>query len=119
MISEPTHGDWQVLDLWYAIAAIFSSFDGFTFAIMAIIVVGAGFMMPNFASIVTVTFLALITFALAMFARTSLAATDAATAARSEWNDLLALPLRTLLVYAVVFAAAIAIIHSLRLLGKQ
>ena len=108
-----------LLDLWNSVAAVFDSFDRFTYAIMAIIVVGAGFVMPNMASIVTATFAALVTFALAVFARTALSTQDAGTVVRAEWDNLLLLQMHTLLPYAVVFAAAIAVIHGLRALGRR
>jgi hypothetical protein len=108
-----------LLEFWYAILAIFSTFDPIAYAIMAIIIVGAGLMMPNITSLITATVAALMIFALALFARTALSAKDAASLARSDWNDFLALPLHTLFVYASVFAVAITIIHAIRSLVKR
>jgi hypothetical protein len=108
-----------LLEFWYAILAVFNNFDPITYAIMAIIVVGAGLMMPNITSLITVTVAALMIFAFALFARTALAAKDAASLARSDWNDFLALPLHTVFLYACVFAVAITIIHAIRSLAKH
>lgn len=108
-----------MLDFWNAIGGIFNSFDGITYAMMAIIVVGAGFMMPNMTAIVTTTLTSMSIFALAVFSRSALAAPDASVLARSEWSQLLELQLRTLLVYGTVFGFAIALIHALRSVAKR
>ena len=106
-------------DLWNTIASSFSAFDGITCAIMAIIIVGAAFMMPTMAAIVTATCGALVIFAFSVFLRTVLATRDAPSLARADWEYVLDLPLRTLLVYATVFGVAIAAVHALRMLSKR
>lgn len=108
-----------MVDLWNTIVLSFSGFDGITYAAMAIIMVGAAFMMPTMAGIVTATCGALAIFAFSLFLRAVLAAQDAPSVARADWDYVLALPLRTLLVYSVVFGMAIAAIHTLRMLSKQ
>jgi len=105
-------------DVWNTLATNFSSFDGMTYAIMAIVVVGAAFMMPSIEAIVTATCGGLFIFALAVFLRTVLAAKDAAAAARDTLAWGLQLPLRTFLVYGAVFCFSIAIVHSMRALSK-
>lgn len=107
------------VDLWQSIGAVFGSFDSISFTIMALVSVGAGFMMTGMGSIVTATFGALIVFALANFARTALTAKDTQGLARSDWHDFLALPLHTLAVYALVFGVLIAIIYGLRSLVRR
>jgi len=106
-------------DIWNTLTINFGSFDGITYAIMAIIVVGAAFMMPTMTAIVTATCGALFVFGLAVFLRSVLAAKDAPSVARADWDYALTLPLRTVLVYAAVFCFAIAIIHGLRMLSKR
>jgi membrane-bound ClpP family serine protease len=108
-----------MVDLWNTIVTSFGAFDGITYATMAIIMVGAAFMMPSTAQIVTATFGALVLFAFSVFLRAVLAAKDAPSVARADWEYLLALPLRTLLVYAVVFGIVISAVHALRMLSKR
>lgn len=108
-----------LLDAWYSILPAFSSFDPVTYTMMALIVVGGGLMMPNIASIINATLAALMIFALALFARTALVAQDAATLARADWNDLLAMPVHTLSTYVLVFGVAIAMIYGLRNLATK
>ena len=105
--------------IWATLAANFGSFDGISYAIMAIIVVGAAFMMPGMSAIVTATFGALSIFAFAVFARAVLAANDAKATAVDEWNYGLTLPARTLLVYGAVFCCSIALVHGVRMMSKQ
>ena len=103
----------------YTLTASFGSFDGFTYAIMAIIVVGAAFMMPSMAAIVTATCGALFIFGSSLFLRAVMASKDASAEASADWNYTLALELRTVLVYAAVFCLSIALVHGVRMLSKQ
>ena len=107
------------VDLSQSIGAVFGSFDSVSFAMMALVSVGAGFMMTGMGSIVTATFGALIVFALASFARAALTAKDTQGIARSDWHDFLAMPMHTLAVYALVFGVIIAIIYGLRSLARR
>jgi hypothetical protein len=106
-------------DFWSTFAANFGGFDGITYAMMAIIVVGAAFMMPNITAIVTTTCGALFIFGFATFLRTVIAAKDAPSIARENLAYGLGLPLRTLLVYGAAFCLSIAIVHGVRMLSKQ
>ncbi|HLY06289.1 MAG TPA: hypothetical protein VKR31_11135 [Rhizomicrobium sp.] len=106
-------------DSWSTLAGNFGGFDGITYAIMAIIVVGAAFMMPTMSAIVTATCAALFIFGFSAFLRSVLSAQDARTVARDDWNYALTLPLHTVLVYAGAFCFLIAIVHSLRNFAKQ
>jgi membrane-bound ClpP family serine protease len=106
-------------DVWNTLTANFGGFDGFTWTIMAIIMVGAAFMMPTMAEIVTATCGALFVFGFAVFLRSVLAAKDAKTVARADWQYALSLELRTVLVYAAVFCFAIAMIYAVRTASKQ
>jgi hypothetical protein len=106
-------------DLWNMLATTFGGFDGITYAIMAIIVVGAAFMMPTMAAIVTATCSSLFIFGFAVFLRTVLAAKDAQAIARENLAYGLGLPLRTLLIYGAAFCFSIAIVHGVRMLAKR
>lgn len=108
-----------MFDFANTLAPIVTSSDGITYAMMAIIVVGAGFMMPNMSAIITTTVTALGIFALAVFSRGILAPGDTREFARVEWSNLLTLPLHTVLVYAAAFAFAISLIHALRSVSKR
>lgn len=107
------------MDIWNTLYSVFNSFDGITYAMMAIVVVGAGFMMPSISAIVTTTVTALAVFAIAVFSRGILQPGDTREFAQIEWGTLLMLPLHTVLIYAAVFALAITIVHSLRLFAKH
>jgi len=104
---------------WNTLITNFGSFDGITFAIMAIIVVGAAFMMPTIAAIVTATCFSLFIFGFSLFLRDVLATRDAPSIAQTDLAYGLALPLRTLLIYGAAFCFSIAIVHSLRMLARQ
>lgn len=108
-----------MFDFASTLAPIVTSSDGITYAMMAIIAVGAGFMMPNMSAIITTTVTALAVFAIAVFSRGVLAPGDAREFARVEWNNLLLLPLHTVLVYGATFAFAISLIHALRSVAKR
>ncbi|HEX3431338.1 MAG TPA: hypothetical protein VHT03_10660 [Rhizomicrobium sp.] len=105
-------------DILKILVTDFGGFDGFSFAMMAIILVGAAFMMPSMGAIVTATCGALFVFGFSVFFRSVLAAKDGHAVARDDWNTALTLPLGTLVVYASVFCFAIAIIHGIRTLSK-
>ena len=106
-------------DVSNTLAANFGAFDGLTYAMMAIIVVGAAYMMPGIAAIVTATTGALFVFAFSIFLRSVLAGGDTASVVRGEWAYVLALPLGMLLVYAAVFGFGITAVHLLRMAAKQ
>jgi hypothetical protein len=106
-------------DVWNTLATNFGGFDGITYAIMAIIVVGAAFMMPTMAAIVTATCGGLLIFGFAVFLRAVMAAKDAPSVAREDLAYGLTLPLRTLLVYGAAFCFSIAIVHGVRMLAKR
>jgi hypothetical protein len=104
----------EVMNLWHAITGIIASSDVVTLIIMAVVAIGAGFAMQGLGSIVTATFGALVLFGLATFVRAAIAGKSAMTLAQSDWHSLLAMPVQTLLAYAVAFAIVIAIVHTIR-----
>jgi hypothetical protein len=102
-------------DIWNNINGILHSADTITLVIMAVIVLGAGFLMEELGSIVTVTVGALIVFALAGFVRAvAMNGANAAQLAQSDWHDFLAWQVQGLVAYAVLFAVAIAVIQLIR-----
>lgn len=104
-----------LMDLWHTMHGIVVSSDIVTLVIMAIIALGAGFMMQSMSSIVTTTFVALIAFALAGYVRAVTAGGENAAAyAQTDWHGFMGLPMMTLVAYAVTFAIVIALVHVVR-----
>lgn len=106
-------------DIWNTLAANFGGFDGYSFVIMAIILVGAAVMMPTIAAIVTATCGALFVFGVSVFLRSVLAAKDASSVAHADLDYALTLQLRTLAVYGAVFCFTITAIYGFRMLLKH
>jgi hypothetical protein len=106
-------------ELWNTFSANFGAFDGITYAMMVIIVVGAASMMPNLGALVTATCGGLSVFGFAIFLRTVLAAKDARSVAQDSLQYGLALPLSTLLVFAAVFCFSIAAVHGMYMVSRR
>jgi hypothetical protein len=104
----------EVMNLWHSITAIITSSDIVTLIIMAVVAIGAGFAMSGMGSLVTATFGALVLFGVATFVRAAIAGKSAATLAQTDWHNLLAMQVQTLLAYAIAFAVVIAIVHTIR-----
>jgi hypothetical protein len=102
-------------EIWLAFHGILASSDLLTLAIMAVIAVGAGVLMRKLDSIVTVTFVALIAFALFTYAKAVLVdRRDASAFALAYWHEFQSLPMLTLVAYATGFAAIIAVVYLAR-----
>jgi hypothetical protein len=102
-------------DLWNTMHGIVTSADVVTLVIMAVVALGAGFMMQSLGSIVTTTFVALLAFALAGYVRAVTAGgQNAAAYAQTDWHGFLGLQMLTLLAYAVTFAIVITVVHAVR-----
>lgn len=102
-------------DIWHSMHGIVASADVVTLVIMAVIALGAGFMMQSFGSIVTTTFVALLAFALAGYVRAVTAGgQNAAAYAQTDWHGFLGLQMLTLVAYALTFAVVIAVVHFVR-----
>jgi hypothetical protein len=102
-------------EIWLAFHGILASSDRMTMAIMVVIAVGAGTLMRKLDSIVTVTFVALVAFALFSYAKTVLVGHGNATAfALTYWQAFQNLHTLTLLAYAIGFAAVITAVYLAR-----
>lgn len=101
-------------DLWGSVHAIITSSDAITLGIMAVIALGAGYMMQNYGSIVTTTFVALVAFALAGYVRAIVGGQNAEAYAQTDWHNFLGLHMMTLLSYALTFAIVISLVHAVR-----
>lgn len=110
-----------LLDLWHSIIAIVTTGDWLTLAIMAAIALAVGYMMENFGSIVTSTFVALVAFGLVTYvvAVAKVGGKNAGTLAETDWHNLLGLTVHSLLAYAIVFAVVISLAHVVRSLVNR
>jgi glucan phosphoethanolaminetransferase (alkaline phosphatase superfamily) len=106
--------DW-LNDLWNQISQIFSSADTTTLIIIALAVLAVGFMTESLASIVTMTFVGLVIFAVLQYARgVLLDKQDINTLAQTDWHNLMALQVQVLLAYAIAFAVLIGAVSLVR-----
>src|SRR4029078_2699769 len=97
-----------LMDIWNTIHTILTTSDLITLALMALIALGAGFMMQSFGSIVTTTVFALIAFALAGYVRAiTMVVQNGSAFATKGWQMFQDLHMMTLVAYAVTFAAVI------------
>jgi hypothetical protein len=104
-------------DIWNTIHGIITSADVITLVIMAVIAIAVAFFSEGLGSLVTVTLLALVVFALATFARAALTGPnnkDIAGLAQTDWHNLMGVQTGTLLAYAIIFAVVIAIVSTVR-----
>jgi hypothetical protein len=104
-----------LMDIWNTIHTILTTSDLITLAVMALIALGAGFMMQSFGSIVTTTVFSLIAFALVGYVRAiTMGGQNASAFATKDWQMFQELHMLTLVAYAVTFAVVIAIAHVAR-----
>jgi hypothetical protein len=103
-------------DLWHTINGILTSSDVITLVILAVIAIAFAFFSEGLASLVTVTFGAMVVFAIAIFARAAITggSKDIGTLAQTDWHNLMGVQTQTLLAYAVIFAVVIAIVSTVR-----
>ena len=102
-------------DIWNTIHTILTSSDLITLGLMALIALGAGFMMQSMGSIVTTTVVALVAFALASYARAvTIGGQNASAFATKDWQAFQSLHMMTLVAYAIAFAVVIAVVHAAR-----
>jgi hypothetical protein len=104
-----------LMDIWNTIHGILTSSDLITLGLMALIALGAGFMMQSMGSIVTTTVVALVAFALVGYVRAvTMGGQNASAFATKDWQAFQGLHMMTLLAYAVAFAVVIAVVHTAR-----
>ncbi|HEV2651925.1 MAG TPA: hypothetical protein VGU69_11750 [Rhizomicrobium sp.] len=102
-------------EIWLAFHGIVASSDRVTMAIMLVIAIGAGALMRKLESIITVTFVALIAFALFSYAKGVLVGHRSATDfALMDWQAFQNLHMLTLVAYAIGFAAIILAVYLAR-----
>ncbi len=102
-------------EICLAFHGIVAASDSLTLAIMIVIAIGAGALMRKLESIVTVTFVALIAFALFCYAKTVLVGRgNASDFALTYWQAFQNLHMLTLMAYAIGFAAVILAVYLAR-----
>jgi hypothetical protein len=105
-----------VTDLWNVIHAIITSGDWVTLGILVVVAIALAFFSDGLGSLATSTLGALVVFALALFARAAIAGggKDIGTLALTDWHNLMAVPLQTVLAYAIILAVTIAIVSAIK-----
>jgi hypothetical protein len=104
-----------IMDIWHAVHAILTTSDWITLGIMAVIALGAGFMMSSFGSLASTTLVSLVAFALLGYVRAvTMGGKNASAFAATDWQAFQALHMLDLLAYALIFAVAIAVVHAAR-----
>jgi hypothetical protein len=99
-------------ELWNMAVQIFSTADMTHLGIMAVIIIGAAFFMSSLGQLLNVTTLALIFYAIANMVLTLMTTGgDFMTMLQTNWDQLLALDVKTLLVWFLSFGVLIALVH--------
>jgi hypothetical protein len=110
------------MDIWHAVLVIVTSGDWKMLAVMAVIALGAGYLMQSFGSVVTTTVIALIAFALVEYALAiTIGKQNPSSYAAVDWKAFQELHMLTLLAYGLIFAVGIAVAHTARtlILGER
>jgi hypothetical protein len=103
-------------ELWTLAQGIFSADDWVRLVIIAVIVIAGGFFMQGFGQILNTTVLALIAYVVTMVVRAMMAegAPEFDVLLQQYWDAFLAMEVKTLLVWFVVFGVLIGIVHFIR-----
>ena len=104
-----------LLDIWHTIQGIMTHADWITLAMIAVVVLAAGFAIESMNSVLSATVLGLIGFVLLIFLRAvTLGKQDFTAYAHTGWHDILALQMLTLIAYFIIFAVLIGVVHLIR-----
>ncbi len=102
-------------DIWNAINAILTAGDVINLVIIAVIAIGAGFMIESMGSLIAATVGALIVFVIASFAREVLQhGANAGQLFDVYWAAFKAMSPLVILAYALIFAILTAIVNLVR-----
>ncbi|MBI1328489.1 MAG: hypothetical protein GC166_01155 [Alphaproteobacteria bacterium] len=102
-------------DIWNAINTIAMSGDYIRLGIIVVIALAGGFAIEGASSLINATLVALIVFAIANFVReVAMNGANAGQLLDSYWAAFQALPMLTVLAYALIFAILIAIVNLVR-----
>jgi hypothetical protein len=103
------------MDVWNTILHIITSSDTITLVLMAVVALGAGFLMQEMGSLISTTVIALVAFSLLVYLRAiALQGAKAGPLAQADWHQFLGLPMQLVLAYAIAFGVVIAIVSAIR-----
>jgi hypothetical protein len=104
-----------LMDIWHTILNIVHSADTIQLVLMAVVAIGAGFMMMEVGSVVQTTLVALIAYAALTFVRAvALQHADAGALLTTDWKAFEAMTALVLLSYAILFGVVIAVVSTVR-----
>ena len=106
-----------VMDLWHSIVGIITTSGWITLVIIAVIAIGAAFMIEGAGSLVSATVGALIVFGLATTIYSAATAKGGANWSgmpQADWAALHSVTVPILLAYAIIFAVAIGVLNFIR-----
>ena len=105
-----------LLAIWHAITAVVLTTDYTTLGAAAVIALLAGFVLQSVRDILSVTIVALIVFALAkiVLAFVLTPHPDAHAILAGQWKTFVDLKMLTLVAYALMFFAVIAVVNAVR-----
>jgi hypothetical protein len=102
-------------DVWNTILHIVHSADTIQLVLMAVVALGAGFMMMELGSVATMTIVALIIYAVLNFLRAIvLQHADAGALLTADWKAFETMQALLLLSYAILFGVVIAVVSTVR-----
>lgn len=102
-------------DIWNTIQHIVHSADAIQLGLMAVVAIGAGFMMMDLSGVVTTTLIALIGYAVLLFLRAVvLQHADLSATLTADWKAFETMQALVLLSYAILFGVVIAVISTIR-----
>ena len=106
-----------IMDLWHSIVGIITTSGWITLVIIAVIAIGAAFMIEGAGSLVSATVGALIVFGLATTiysAATAKGGENWSGMPQADWAALHSVTVPILLAYAIIFAVAIGVLNFIR-----
>lgn len=106
-----------LMDLWHSIVGIVTTSGAITLVIMAVIAIGAAFMIEGAGSLVTATVGALVVFGLATSiyaAATAKGGANWSGMPQADWAALHSVTVPILLAYAILFAVVIGVLSFIR-----
>jgi hypothetical protein len=105
-----------LMDIWHTINGIITSGDVIALVIIAIIAIAVAWFSDGLGSLISATLGALVLLAVAIFARAAIAAggKDPIGLLQTDWHNLMAVHVQTVLAYAIIFAVLIAIVSAIR-----
>jgi hypothetical protein len=102
-------------DIWNTIQTIVHSADTIQLVLMAVVALGAGFMMMELSSVVSTTLIALVAYAILNFLRAIvLQHADITGLLTADWKAFEIMTGLVILSYAILFGVVIAVVSTIR-----